>query len=143
MFCQNDYRQSQLRPLSGTERLFAVSDVTWQLLSQPEAAALLEIVIATMSDRELRKCFAPFLKRRAELRRESAAQIAQDLGVDDESKVQDLVRLHVACLWGLSIELMFSQDREEVERARVLYTRLERALGKRLIDAARNSKQSN
>src|ERR1700754_2868632 len=32
---QNDYRQSRLRPLSGTERLFATSDVTWQLLSQP------------------------------------------------------------------------------------------------------------
>jgi AcrR family transcriptional regulator len=136
---QNDYRQSRLRPLSGTERLFEASNVTWELLGQPEAAALLEIVIATMSDRELRKCFGPFLKRRAELRREQATQIAEDLGVDDESKVHDLVRLHVACLWGLSIELMFSHDREEVERARVLYTRLERALGKRLIDSARSS----
>jgi AcrR family transcriptional regulator len=138
---QNEYRQSRLRPLGGTERLFATSEVTWELQSQPEAAALLEIVVATMSDRELRRCFAPFLKRRAELRRESATQIAQDLGIDDESKVHDLVRLHVACLWGLSIELMFSHDREEVERARGLYTRLERALGKRLIDSAKHSKQ--
>jgi AcrR family transcriptional regulator len=139
---QNDYRQSRLRPLNGTERLFATSEVTWQLLSQPEATALLEIVVATISDRALRKCFGPFLKRRAELRREHATQIAQDLGVDDESKVHDLVRLHVACLWGLSIELMFSHDREEVERARVLYTRLERALGKRLIDSAKNPRPS-
>lgn len=138
---QNDYRQSRLRPLSGTERLFATSEVTWELQSQPEAAALLEIVVATISDRALRKCFGPFLKRRAELRRESATQIAQNLGVDDESKVHDLVRLHVACLWGLSIELMFSHDREEVERARALYTRLERSLGKRLTDAAKREKQ--
>ena len=140
---QNDYRRARLQPLSGTERLFATSDVTWELQGQPEAIALLEIVIATISDRGLRKCFGPFLKRRAELRREHATQIAQDLGVADESKVHDLVRLHVACLQGLSIELMFSHDREEVERARVLYTRLERALGKRLIDSARNQQQSN
>src|SRR5436190_18579117 len=42
---------------AGRERFVALTDVTWQALSQPEAIALLEIMMASRSDADLGERF--------------------------------------------------------------------------------------
>jgi AcrR family transcriptional regulator len=108
-------------------QLIAATEVSWAVQSQPSAIALLEIMMATRSDKELRKGFAPFTRNWADMRKQAAARLAADLGVSDARKLEDYVTLHQTSLRGLAIELMFANDREEVERARRLLAQYENA----------------
>lgn len=108
-------------------QLTAATDVSWAIQSQPSAIALLEIMMATRSDKELRKGFAPFTRSWADMRKQAAARLAADLGVSDTRKLEDYVTLHQTSLRGLAIELMFANDREDVERARRLLAQYENA----------------
>ncbi|MBC7982544.1 MAG: TetR/AcrR family transcriptional regulator [Candidatus Obscuribacterales bacterium] len=117
----------------GMARFWAGADLSSAIQSEPSAIALLEIMMATRSDRALKKSFAPFTRAWAELRKTAAAQVAADLGITDVAKVEDLITLHQTSLRGLAIELMFVHDREEVERARRLLGHYERIFVEKLI----------
>ncbi len=125
-------RHERLATLSPWERFIAAGDVSWDVQARPDARALLEIMLAAIGDRELHRDLTPLLKLREQLRKEAAKRIAQDLQAEDTQPVADLVRLHTACLLGLSIELAFSGDRAGIERARVLFTSLEHEWGRKM-----------
>jgi AcrR family transcriptional regulator len=120
---QSRYRRERLTAdkfNSPMERFIASANVSWEVHSQPSAIALLEIIMATRSDRDLRKGFGPFVKTWTEKRRIAAVNMAADLGIADVAKVDAMIGLHQASLRGLAIELMFAQDSTHIERQRQL-----------------------
>jgi len=120
---QSRYRREHLAAdkfATSLERFIAAAKVSWEVHSQPSSIALLEIIMATRSDRDLRKGFAPFVKNWAEKRRIAATNMAADLGIADVSKIEAMIGLHQASLRGLAIELMFVQDNEYIDRQRNL-----------------------
>jgi len=120
---------------SPMERFIAAGNVSWEVHSQPSAIALLEIIMATRSDRDLRKGFGPFVKNWAEKRRLAAANMAADLGIADVAKVDTMIGLHQASLRGMAIELMFVQDSAHIDRQRQLLADFDRGFVERLADA--------
>jgi AcrR family transcriptional regulator len=126
---QSRYRRERLPPNkfnSPMERFIASANVSWEVHSQPSAIALLEIIMATRSDRDLRKGFGPFVKTWTEKRRLAAVNMAADLGIADVAKVDAMIGLHQASLRGLAIERMFVQDSSHIERQRQLLADFER-----------------
>jgi len=127
------YRRQRLAGAgAGLERFVAAGNVTWEVHCQPSAIALLEIMMATRSDPALRKRFAPVIKNFRALRHSSAPFVAQDLRTSDTVLVEDLIHLHQMAYRGLAIELMFTEDATEVERARLLFMRYEWLFAKAL-----------
>jgi AcrR family transcriptional regulator len=120
----------------GLPRFYAAGDVSWEVHQRPSTIALLEIMMATRSDRALQKAFAPFLKRWVQSANNAAVRMAPDLGVDDVDLVANLIRLHQACMRGLALELMFTHDADSVEAARTLQVGFDRAFAEKLVAEA-------
>jgi AcrR family transcriptional regulator len=129
-----NYRRTRLAASgTGLQRFYAASDITWEVHRRPSAIALLEIMMATRSDKALGKAFAPFLKTWMQFTRDAAVKMAANLGVDDVAKVATLIRLHQACMRGLALELMFTHDAEQVEAARQLQVEFDRTFAEKLV----------
>jgi AcrR family transcriptional regulator len=117
---QRRLRSQELGP--GLARFYAGADINWEVQKQPGTIALLEIMMATRSDPDLRKAFAPFIQQMSAMRGQAAKLVAGDLGVSDEATVSTMLYLHQATLRGLAIELLCTQDEKRIERARRLFT---------------------
>jgi AcrR family transcriptional regulator len=123
---QQAFRQERLIKVgSGPGRFSAAADITWELHRQPGAIALLEIMMATRSDAALRKRFAPIIKSLQILRQRIAPLVAADLRTADLELMEDLIHLHQMAYRGLAIELMFTSDGADFERALRLFTHFE------------------
>jgi AcrR family transcriptional regulator len=133
-------RAKTLKINPGLERYYAAADINWEVQKQPSTIALLEIMMATRNDRDLRKGFAPFIKQMVEMRSQAAARVAQDLGVDDTTTVANMLHLHQATLRGLAIDLLFTEDPEDVEKARKLFTHYSHTFANSLIARAKASR---
>jgi AcrR family transcriptional regulator len=136
-------RREQLAPFGeGLKRFYAAADVSWAVSSRPSSIALLEIMMATRSDKDLRKGFAPFLKLWAEMRRAAAQRMAVSLGIPDAlDDLEVLISLHQSTMRGLAIELMFAHDADDVERMRQMQTAYERAYAEKLVAMYRERKK--
>jgi AcrR family transcriptional regulator len=140
---QRQYRIDKLATIDNDwNRFVASADISWDVQKQPATIALLEIMLASRSDRDLRKGIAPLVREMATMRGESAARFAATLGVADVKALDDLILVHLASLRGLAISLMFAQDPEEVERARDLLTHYERTFAQGLM-AKENSNRTS
>ena len=117
----------------GPQRFFEAAEISWQIQKQPATIALLEIILATRSDRALKKRLAPMVQQLGRLRMEAAERMMQNLQLDQKDAMVDLMRIHLATLRGLAIELMFTQAPEEIDRAQRLLTRYEHAFVRELI----------
>ena len=130
---QRRYRVEKLSSIENNwNRFAAAADITWEVQQQPATVALLEIMLGSRSDPELRKRIAPFVREMAAMRAESAARLAQTLSVKDVAALDDLILIHNASLRGLTMNLMFTQDRESVEAARRLLTHYEHTFARKL-----------
>ena len=129
---QRTRRGRELGP--GLARYYAGADVNWEVQKQPGTIALLEIMMATRSDRDLRKAFAPFIKEMTAMRGQAAKLVASDLGVTDEATVSTMLYLHQATLRGLAVELICTQDAERVEQARRLFTHYSHSFAEALME---------
>ena len=112
----------------GPVRFFEAGDISWEIQRQPTTTALLEIMLATRSDRALKKRLAPMVQQLGQMRTEAAERMMHNLSIDDRDLMVDLIRVHLATLRGLAVELMFTQTPAEIERARRLLTRYEHTL---------------
>jgi AcrR family transcriptional regulator len=134
------YRVQQLFSLevaSGLERFYAAADVSWEVNRRPTTIALLEIMMATRSDKALGRAFASFQRTWVQSKYDAAEMVAADLGVDDVGAVATFISLHQACMRGLAIELMFTHNPDEVEAARQLQTAFQRTFADNLVAEAR------
>jgi AcrR family transcriptional regulator len=137
---QREHRRAKAQELGpGLKRYYAGADINWEVQKQPSTIALLEIMLATRSDPELRKGFAPFIKLMSEMRQQAATLVASDLGVSDKPTVATMLYLHQATLRGLAVHLLCTGDDSGVEDARRLFTRYSHSFAEALI--ARESKK--
>lgn len=136
---QRGKRGRELGP--GLARYYAGADINWEVQKQPGTIAFLEIMMATRSDADLRKAFAPFIKQMSAMRGQAAKVVAGDLGVDDEATVSTMLYLHQATLRGLAIELICTQDAARVEQARRLFTHYSHSFAEALIEREKKGKK--
>jgi AcrR family transcriptional regulator len=129
------FRKEQLGSEPGPKRFFAATEVSWAVYSKPSTIALLEILMATRSDKDLRKGMEPFRHVWIEGRRSAALRMASDLGVDKVEELETLIMLQQACLRGLAIELMFARTPERTTKARELLGFYDRVFAERLLAA--------
>ncbi len=94
----------------GLPRYLAITQATWSAMSQPPAQALLEIMMASRSDPDLSGRLAPVIAKLEESQREGVWHMAQRQGIKDRETVMTMVRLHVAAMRGIAIELNLSGD---------------------------------
>lgn len=120
------------------ERFWAAADTSWDIENQPSTIVLREILTATISDRRLHRRLQPLIQEMTRLRRRGAELMAEDLGIADVERVYALVEMHMATLYGLSMAKLFGHDAGAIERARELFTALEREFGDRLVAAAQS-----
>lgn len=99
----------------GRERFIALTEVTWQALSQPGAIALLEIMMASRSDVDLAERFPAVAERLAESQRKGAWFLAKQAGISDREGVDAMSQLHRAAMQGLSIMMMFASEPETLQ----------------------------
>jgi AcrR family transcriptional regulator len=118
---------------AGPPRFFEAAEISWEIQRQTATTALLEIMLATRSDRALKKRLAPMVQQLGQMRTEAAERLMLNLGIDDKDLMVDLLRIHLAALRGLAVELLFTQTPEEIERARRLLTRYEHTLVRELL----------
>ncbi len=131
---QRRYRSEKLAAVENNWTRFAkAADVTWEVQRQPATIALLEIMLGSRSDNELRKRLTPFLREMTQMRAESAARLAETLGVNDVATLDDLILIHNAALRGLTMNLMFTHEHAAVEEARQLLTHYEHTFARGLM----------
>lgn len=131
---QREQRREKTQELgTGLKRFYAGADINWAVQRQPSTIALLEIMMATRNDPQLRKGFEPFVQQTNEMRGRAAALVAGDLGVTDLSTVSTMLYLHQATLRGLAIHLLCTGDEAGVESARQLFTRYSHAFAEELM----------
>ena len=113
---QNNFMAEALQAYpAGRERFIALTEVTWQALSQPSAIALLEIMMASRSDADLGERFPAVAEQLAVSQRKGAWFLAKQAGITDREAVDAMCQLHRSAMQGLSVMMMFTQDRESLE----------------------------
>jgi AcrR family transcriptional regulator len=137
---QREQRRARTKELgTGLKRYYAGADINWDVQKQPATIALLEIMMATRGDAQLRKGFAPFIKQMREMRGNAATLVAGDLGVSDKTTVATMLYLHQATLRGLAIHLLCTGDEAAVEDARRLFTHYSHSFAEALMEREKNS----
>jgi AcrR family transcriptional regulator len=132
---QREQRREKFKDLGvGLQRYYAGADINWEVQKQPATIALLEIMMATRSDAQLRNGFAPFIKQMREMRGSAAVGVAGDLGVSDKSTVATMLYLHQATLRGLAVHLLCTGDEKAVEDARRLFTHYSHSFAEALME---------
>jgi hypothetical protein len=95
---------------AGRDRFVAITEVSWETAREPSAVALLEIMIASRSDKALRARFAPLAAEFEKSTREAVWECARDAGIKDRATIDAMVDLHMAAMRGLAIEEMFARE---------------------------------
>jgi hypothetical protein len=120
---QRAQRRAKLQELGdGLQRFHAATAISWAVQKQPSTIALLEIMLATRSDAQLRKRFAPLIQQINDMRSHGAMLVAGDLAITDLPAVSTLLYLHQATLRGLATHLLCTGDEAGVESALRLFT---------------------
>ncbi len=113
---QNRYVRRRLGAIPpGMDRYLAITEATWEVMREPPAIALIEIVIASRSDPALGERFPAIAAEFEASQREGVWEMARELGVRDQDAIERMVRLHRAAMRGLAIEMLFTGDRAAAE----------------------------
>jgi AcrR family transcriptional regulator len=121
----------------------ALTEATWEVITQPPAMALLEVMMATRSDKALAERLPTVVEAFEGKQRADVWRMAQAAGLSDQATIEAMVRLHRAAMRGLAIELSLTGNRREVEASMQLLEHYKRVLtgelatlppGKSLID---------
>lgn len=101
----------------GMDRYLQITMATWEAMQQPPAIALLELMMASRSDRELGARFPAVIDALEAHQREGVWDVAQTVGITDKLEVEAMSWLHNAAMRGLAMELMFTKDRRKAQLA--------------------------
>jgi AcrR family transcriptional regulator len=119
-------RLADVKP--GIDRYLAITSAHWDSMTRPPAIALLEIIAAARSDRELGLRMIPIIDAYDTSQREAVWVEAQSAGVTDRASVEAMVHLHIAAMRGLALSLPFSRGNVREEAAMDLLRRYKRGL---------------
>lgn len=101
----------------GMDRYLALTQATWEAMCEPPALALIEIMIASRSDPALGARFPAIAEALEAEQRQGVWDLVRELGVTDRDTIESMVRLHLAAMRGLAIEMMFTGERTPAERS--------------------------
>jgi AcrR family transcriptional regulator len=119
----------------GMPEFLALTQASWEVVIQPPAIALMEIMMATRADATLAERLPAVVQALEARQRQGVWRMAERLGVTDRKTVEAMVRLHRAALRGLAIELNLTGDREEVEASVRLLEHYKRVITGELLTA--------
>ena len=122
---------------SGMERYLALTETTWEVMCQPPAIALVEIMSACRSDPVLGERFPPVIEKLEAAQRDGVWQMASELGINDRDSVERMIRLHRAAMRGLALEYVFSGHRGDAEASMELLEWYKRELTGTLLTRGR------
>jgi len=115
---QNDYIAKRAVEFDdGMSRYLALTECTWEVMRQPPAQALLEIIIAARSDPVLAEHLPPVVASFEKEQRENVWRMARKLGIKDRRMLEIMVRLHVAAMRGMAIDLTWRGDKSNADDA--------------------------
>jgi AcrR family transcriptional regulator len=117
----------------GMERYLAITTATWDVMTQPPAIALTQIMMGARSDPDLAVRFPPVIRALEAAQLEGVWEQAQSVGITDRSAIEAMCTLHNAAMRGLALELTFSQDRARADAGIELLNRYKRELTARLV----------
>ena len=98
--------------------------------------------MASRSDVELAKRLKPLLQQIQDMRQSAAERLAADLGITDVATMRTLLGFTSHACVALAIDLMFTQDPEDVEQARKLFLDYEHAFARSLMPRAGGKRRS-
>lgn len=138
MSSQSAFRRQLLRDVErGEPRFFAITDASWATMQQPEAVALIEMMLGARGDTELAERFATLMREGVKQREAGSAEVADDIGYADGRLIAAMVRLHTAAMRGLVIDRLYWGDNGRcVDDAFELLVWYKQALMRRLADPA-------
>ena len=114
---ENASRVPRSRDPDKRTAFMSMTDSTWRVITKPPAMAKLEIMIAARSDPALAERLPDIIQAIEERRHDNVWEVAEAAGIKDREQVDAMVTLHMAAMRGLAIELMFTQDQAQVDRA--------------------------
>lgn len=133
---QNQFIRDRLADTpEGMPVYLALTYATWEVVVQPPATALLEVMMATRADAALAERLPEVISTFEARQRETVWRMAQRAGIRDRARVDDMVRLHRAAMRGLAIELALTGDRAAAESSMRLLEHYKRMLTGELITA--------
>jgi AcrR family transcriptional regulator len=108
---QNKYIADRIMDYGeGMDRYLALTETSWEVMRQPPAQALLEIMIAARSDPTLAERLPPVVTAFEAQQRKDVWRMARSLGIKDRRLVEVMSRLHTAAMRGIAIDLIWSGD---------------------------------
>jgi AcrR family transcriptional regulator len=111
---QTEYYTKRLTAYKpGLERFLAMTELSWDAWSQPSGVAVIEIMVAARSDPTLGRKFRPLAQAHEQAQLIAMRKLGRRAGIHDEAALDRMVRLNLAAIRGLTIELMLSQDRRK------------------------------
>ncbi|MGI1678470.1 MAG: TetR/AcrR family transcriptional regulator [Cellvibrionaceae bacterium] len=124
--------------ISEEESLSAIVDFSWSLQRHPDNIALLEIMMATRNNEELRIRFAPFFQHFIALRHFGAEKITEAFGGKEvDPELVALLRLHFSVMRGLALDALVTTDTDGIDAAIQLLKQHELEILRKII--AKNS----
>lgn len=114
---QRHYQRLLGRVPVGSQRFMAFTEVAWQVHRQVPSMALLEVLMAARSDDALARRLQPLADAIDKAMFDGVWAVAEEAGIKDREKISQMVRLHMAALRGLSIDIMYGRDPTNLEAA--------------------------
>ncbi|MGH1469886.1 MAG: TetR/AcrR family transcriptional regulator [Cellvibrionaceae bacterium] len=106
----------------GKDRIEHTPDVSWEIINHPSYTALIEIMMATRNNEELKKRFTPLIDYIAAERNAGEKAFCSDFNIEPNESLQILIRTHVTAMRGIAVGLMFNPNKkaflEELEMMR-------------------------
>ncbi len=96
----------------GKERINHTAESSWKIINHPSYTALIEIMMATRNNKDLKKRFDPMINLIALERDAGEKAFCNDFNVEPNDLVKILIRTHVTAMRGIAIGLMFNPDKK-------------------------------
>lgn len=121
---------SQYAP--GAERIEHSSDASWEVVNHPSYTALIEIMMASRNDDDLRSGMGPILDAIYEERQRGIEAMCEEFKIERNPLVDTLIRTHVTAIRGIAIGLMFNPDKDAFREELQMMQRYENTMRKLL-----------
>jgi AcrR family transcriptional regulator len=99
------------------DRITALPELTWKVLSGPSGIAVLEIMMASRSDPDLARSLEPVQTQIEAGSQQRVAALMRAAGIRVDARSRELVVLVVAAIRGLSIQAMFRKGSHDTPPA--------------------------
>jgi AcrR family transcriptional regulator len=126
---QDRYVRRRLQDIKpGMDRYLAITQATWDAMARPPAIALLEVLAAARSDKELGTRIAPVLEGLEKASAEAVWEQAQSAGITDKASIDAMTHLHIAAMRGLALTAPFLRGQARNEASVELLRRYKHEL---------------